>query len=314
MKLDEMKYFVEIIKAKSINQASKSLFVAQPALSRMLTALEKELGFPLLERSKQGITPTKAGMEVYHDCIKILQLYNDSNRRWQDLAYHANDTPVTISIVALPMICNNVMNQVFCKAAQNYPRIQLKLFEHQLHDILPATVEHRPAIAISHYNEKTKDAVLLFAKEQQMQVIPLFEDQYLFYANYNHPLVGKNLTTDDLHAYPLASYSTPEVEIMPQFIDAGLTSFQDKFKQVLYLSNRYTMLETAATSQAITLSAELMTRDNVYRKTEQLKPLHIKDFHLPMTYFLLLPLDATVEEKIIADLLYINYLTFAAQA
>lgn len=60
MKLEEMKYFVEIVKARSINQASKTLFVAQPALSRMLTALEKELGFPLLERSKHGITPTKA--------------------------------------------------------------------------------------------------------------------------------------------------------------------------------------------------------------------------------------------------------------
>lgn len=79
MRLEDMKYFVEIVKARSINGASKTLYVAQPALSRSITAMEKELGFPLLERSKQGITPTKEGLTVYADCVKMLQLYTDCN-------------------------------------------------------------------------------------------------------------------------------------------------------------------------------------------------------------------------------------------
>ena len=107
MRLEDMRYFVEIVNARSINQASKTLFVAQPALSRAIAALEKELGFPLLKRSKHGITPTKEGMIVYKDCISLLQLYSDCTRKWQDIAYAATETISQIRIAALPMICCN---------------------------------------------------------------------------------------------------------------------------------------------------------------------------------------------------------------
>ena len=313
MKLEEMKYFVEIVKARSINQASKTLFVAQPALSRMLTALEKELGFPLLERSKHGITPTKAGLAVYADCVKILQLYNDSKHRWQDIAYETADTHTTVRIVALPMIYNSTMNQVFCEVVQKYPRIQLKLFERQLQDVLQETISQPYTIGISHYNEKTKEEIYQFAKAQRMQIIPLFDDEYKFFAACTHPLIGKKLTVNDFKACTIANYSSPETENMPQFIDAGLTGFLDKFKQVLYLSNRYIMMETAATTQAITLSADYMTRDNIYRKSGSLVPLNITDFYLPMTYFIMLRTEPSVEESIVANILFHHYAALSEQ-
>lgn len=312
MKLEEMKYFVEIVNARSINQASKILFVAQPALSRMLTLLEKELGFPLLERSKHGIKPTKAGLEVYADCVKMLQLYEQSKRRWQDIAYESADTVTTVRIVALPMICNSTMNQVFFEVAQKYPRIQLRLFEHQLQSVLTETAAQPHSIGLSHYNEKTKDEIYAFAKAQHMQIIPLFDDAYRFFASHTHPLLGKKLTMADFHDCVLVCYSNPKTENMPQFIDAGLVGFQDKFKQVLYLSNRIYMMETAATSETVTLSADLMTQDNVYRKNRTLLPLQVTDFSVPMTYFLLAPAKPTIEEKIVIDLLRSNYLALAS--
>jgi len=311
MKLEEMRYFVEIVNAHSINQASKTLFVAQPALSRMLNSLEKELGFPLLERSKHGITPTKDGLEVYADCVKMLQLYAKSERRWQNIAYESADTFTTVRIVALPMICNSTMNQVFYEVAQKYPRIQLRLFEHQLQTVLTETVAHAHSIGFSHYNEKTRDEIYAFAKAHHMQIIPLFDDAYKFFASYTHPLMGKKLTMADFHDCVLATYSNPEIEHMPQFIDAGMTGFQDKFMQSIYLSNRYTMMETAVTSQIVTFTADLMTQDNVHRKNGALLPLNVADFRLPMTYFLFVPAEPIIEEKIVIDLLRSKYLALA---
>lgn len=80
MKLDDMNYFVKTVNAKSINKAAKILFMTQPALSRKISAIEQELGFPLLERSQQGIVLTKIGQKVYDDCVKILELYTACNR------------------------------------------------------------------------------------------------------------------------------------------------------------------------------------------------------------------------------------------
>lgn len=162
MRLEDMKYFVEIVKARSINGASKTLYVAQPALSRSITTLEKELGFPLLERSKHGITPTKEGLTVYTDCVKMLQLYADCNRKWQNIAYETSDVCTAVQIVALPMICNSTMNQVFFQIAQNYSRIHLTLFEKQLHEVLQTAVAQPNTLALSHYNEQTKGDIYAF--------------------------------------------------------------------------------------------------------------------------------------------------------
>lgn len=310
MRLEEMKYFVEIVNAKSINQASRTLFVAQPALSRMLAALEKELGFSLLERSKQGIIPTKAGLEVYADCIRILELYTNCTRKWQDLAYASATHDTLVRIVALPMICNTTMNQVFYEVAQKYPRIRLELFETQLPDILQKTVSQPQTIGFSHYTPQTKDSVCSFAKVHKMQLIPLFDDQYIFFASCDCPLVGKVLSDADLKPYTLASYSNLESsKIVMQDTD-----FISKFKQVFYLSNKDAIMETTANNQAISSSAAIMSQDNIYRRTGRVKPLHLDSIRLPITCFLLLSTTATIEEKIVADLLCSHYLALANSA
>lgn len=303
MKLEEMKYFVEIVNARSINQASKTLFVAQPALSRMLTALEQELGFPLLERSKQGITPTKAGLTVYADCVKMLQLYNDSKRRWQDIAYEAADTCTTVRIVALPMICNSTMNQVFCEVAQKYPKIQLTLSEAQLLDLPHKLLTQPHTLALSHFNPRTKENVYAFAKQHHFQVIPLFDDEYKFYASRNSPFVGKKLTAADLKRCVLASYSNVEAT-KAVFQDSD---FHNKFDKVFYLSSKEAMMEMVVANHAISSFAQIMAQDLIVPKRDQIEPLCIESVYQPITYFIYLSAQASLEETLVANVISACY-------
>lgn len=312
MRLEDMRYFVEIVNARSINQASKTLFVAQPALSRAITALEKELGFPLLERSKHGITPTKEGMIVYKDCIHLLQLYSDCTRKWQDIAYEATETISHIRIAALPMICNNTMNDVFCEIAQKYPRIQLTLFERQLQDVLNEATTYPKTICISHYNNQTKNEIYEFARTNRLQVIPLFDDCYQFFVSCDSPLVNQKLTTADLKNCTLASYSqTIETSALPQFIAAGLINNDKLFRKVIYLSNRYTIMDLTVANKALSLTGNIISSQEAYRKNNSVLPLQVTDFHLPMTYFILMAAEPSVEESIVANLLHDHYMALA---
>ena len=311
MRLEDMKYFVEIVRARSINGASKTLYVAQPALSRSIAAMEKELGFPILERSKQGITPTKEGLTVYADCVKILQLYTDCNRKWQNIAYETSDTCTAVQIVALPMICNSTMNQVFLQIAQNYSRIHLTLFEKQLHEVLQTGTAAPNTLALSHYNEQTKNDIYAFAKAHHMQIIPLFDDEYKLFTGSDNPLVGKELTQSDLKNCTLVSYSDHSLESREEFIAAGLTGFEHFFQQKLHLSNYHAMIETVVTTQSLMVSANLMTQDNIYRKNGSLVALNVKDFLLPMTYFLMVSAEPSTEERIVADVICTAYSALA---
>lgn len=61
MELRQLRYFVGVSEAGSLLQASVRLRVAQPSLGQQITALERELGARLLERSSRGVALTEAG-------------------------------------------------------------------------------------------------------------------------------------------------------------------------------------------------------------------------------------------------------------
>lgn len=67
MKTEHLHCLRVIAQCGSINKASKILYTSQPGLSSIIASLEKELGAPLVERSKKGITLTPLGQKVVAD-------------------------------------------------------------------------------------------------------------------------------------------------------------------------------------------------------------------------------------------------------
>ena len=63
--LNNLKYYYEIVNAGNITKASNNLFISQPALTKAIKQLEKELNTKLLIRSKKGIITTAEGDMLY---------------------------------------------------------------------------------------------------------------------------------------------------------------------------------------------------------------------------------------------------------
>jgi DNA-binding transcriptional LysR family regulator len=73
MELRHLRYFVAIGEQQHYGRAALSLRVAQPALSRQIQDLEKELGFKLFERLPRGVKLSTAGKLFLEDARRILQ-------------------------------------------------------------------------------------------------------------------------------------------------------------------------------------------------------------------------------------------------
>jgi LysR family nitrogen assimilation transcriptional regulator len=73
MDIRQLRYFVGVVEAKSLNKASALLHVAQPALSTQIRNLERDLGVKLLHRHARGIVPTKAGERLAQHAYQLLQ-------------------------------------------------------------------------------------------------------------------------------------------------------------------------------------------------------------------------------------------------
>lgn len=71
MNLRQLQYFSEVSRLQSVSRAAMTLRVAQPALTRHVHALERELGVELFIRQGRGITLTQAGA-VFNDRVKAV--------------------------------------------------------------------------------------------------------------------------------------------------------------------------------------------------------------------------------------------------
>jgi DNA-binding transcriptional LysR family regulator len=61
MELRHLRYFVAVAEERSFVQAARRVRVAQPALSKQVRALERELGLSLFDRLPRGVRLTRAG-------------------------------------------------------------------------------------------------------------------------------------------------------------------------------------------------------------------------------------------------------------
>ncbi|HXV90334.1 MAG TPA: LysR family transcriptional regulator, partial [Gemmatimonadales bacterium] len=59
--LRDLRYFAAVAETRNLSSAARMVRVAQPALSRRIRALERELGVALLERHARGVALTPAG-------------------------------------------------------------------------------------------------------------------------------------------------------------------------------------------------------------------------------------------------------------
>ena len=71
-KLDDLLIFARIVEEKSITAAAKVLHLSPSSVSRRLSRLEKNLRFPLFNRSTHYVSLTSGGSIFYEHCVKAL--------------------------------------------------------------------------------------------------------------------------------------------------------------------------------------------------------------------------------------------------
>src|SRR5262249_54876754 len=78
-RLKGMRVLVAVLDTRSLSAAAVRLGLSLPAVSRILTELERELGVRLIARTTRGIAETDGGRLYYRRCQKILADIEDAN-------------------------------------------------------------------------------------------------------------------------------------------------------------------------------------------------------------------------------------------
>ena len=86
MEFRQLTYFLAAAHTQNFRKAAELCLVMQPALSRQIAALEKELGIELFRHVKQHVELTPAGQTFVgyaQDALEVLQQGEQELARWQ---------------------------------------------------------------------------------------------------------------------------------------------------------------------------------------------------------------------------------------
>lgn len=122
----QLKSFVSVVDEGGFTAASLRLGMTQPAVSRAVATLEKELGSPLLVRGSGSLSLTSAGscaLPHAREALRQLTLMRT------EVATVAGEVSGTLSLASLPSVTGTLVAPLLRRFADRHPAVSIRLLE-----------------------------------------------------------------------------------------------------------------------------------------------------------------------------------------
>ena len=143
MELRHLRYFVGVAEEQHFGRASERLHIAQPALSRQIQDLEREIGFALFDRLPRGVRLNAAGKLFLTDARRILRDLDEAKLRAERIA-HGKAGTLRIGI-ATAVSWHGLVVDSFREFRRQHPDAELELHHllspHQVEAILSGRLD-----------------------------------------------------------------------------------------------------------------------------------------------------------------------------
>ncbi len=118
--LKRLRYFQSVVRLNSFSEAAEENYISQSAISQQIQALERELGFPLLERKNRSFRLTPAGEYFYQ---KSLILTEDWERMCQEASRIAKGDQAALRIGYLRCYTGSEFHRALEQFSERHPDV-----------------------------------------------------------------------------------------------------------------------------------------------------------------------------------------------
>lgn len=187
--------FIKTVELQSLTKAAKELGYTQPGISHMISSLEKEIGFPLLIRTKDRVLPTENAKHLLYYMQKIVSIENalveTANKiKGIEIGNLRIGTFYSTSIQWLPTIISDFSTQ--------HPNINIVIYEGTLGEVKQWLLEG-----------KIDMAFMSAPPPDNYDFIPLWDDPIMAVLSKDHKLASEDaVDLKDLIKYQFITPST----------------------------------------------------------------------------------------------------------
>lgn len=134
-----LKVFYSVAKHLSFTQASKELYISQPAITKHIRELESLYGVRLFDRLGNKISLTDAGKLMLEHCEQILAAYR---RLEYDMNLLKNEWTGDLRLGASTTISQYVLPPILARFTEKYPKVNVTLMDTNSRNIEQALQNH----------------------------------------------------------------------------------------------------------------------------------------------------------------------------
>lgn len=194
MNLEYLHYFIVLSRLQHYSKAAEQLHISQPGLSHAITALEKNIGVPLFQKTGRGIVLSEYGYLFLPEAKKIVSIAENCMYSFQQMKEGGG----VIRISSVTPVASTLVAKLSQEFRQGYPSCDFTFSVGMSSEIYTALKEHR--IDIGFCSKITEDPEILYTSVHKQHMIVAIPQ--------GHPLENcPAVTLQDTLAYPHVTFS-----------------------------------------------------------------------------------------------------------
>jgi len=191
-RLKQLRAFVYVTRLGTLSRAAEALFLSQPSVSLQLKALERELGAPLLERTRRRVTLTDAGEALYEIARPLVEGFENLDREFQTKTRGQQGGKLTVA--AGSSTIQYLLPDLVKAYRERYPSVHLQL----------ANVTGKDGLALLRADEADIAIGSMLDVPQDIAWAPVYHYDPMLIMPPDHPLAARDdIRLEDLSPYGL---------------------------------------------------------------------------------------------------------------
>lgn len=178
MTLTQLNYILAVDRCRNFAQAAKECFVTQPTLSMQIQKLEDYLQIIIFDRSKSPVEPTPMGRKVLEYAQRVMQGASELEELSKSLRGEVSGEFI---LGVIPTLAPYILPLFVQKFVNEFPQVELKIFEYQTEEI------------IKFLKEGKIDGGILAAPLEVKEIVEehLFYEPFRIFLSPKHALLKK---------------------------------------------------------------------------------------------------------------------------
>ena len=202
MKLQQLRYIIQVAESGSLTAAAEKLFIAQPSLSKAVSDLEREMDITIFTRSRTGVVPTEDGMRCLSRARQVVEQADLLEGEYKGAERIRRVFGISTQHYAF------VVN-AFVSLVRTYDRdrYEFSLRETSTAGIIDDVRLERSELGVRYRCDFNGSVISNVVKSADLHFEPLFCAKPHVFVSRESPLAQKSrLTLADLAPYPRLSY------------------------------------------------------------------------------------------------------------